>query len=379
MKPINLFMALIIGLLFALNGCTENPQSEVQNLTEKEVLGTVSDIFSILDSCELNYPIEAFPKRIDDVAISDSFIYTIGESPNYPVVKFDRSGNFIQYIGKAGKGPGEIPHNYWNKLDAIGNHLAILIRGENRVILYENDAYQREKRFEIFTEGDEMYIKDISFADDNHLLLICKEISRHHVILTDNRIEILQRFYPLPPSASLDIGGQAFYWGVQKTKKGFISHFVYPPNWIEFALTGNQINLLKDFSHVNYRNFPTVDSTLTLEIARKENFDLFDIEYATGKLCWLVKKKDHYIGYYFYYGKQATQSTMPNARKEVFRHIFIAENGKIIFEKAIAPEDSRMLLPYNEHLLKYAFRKRGDDIRVVLYFLKLKPIKKEVL
>ncbi len=377
MKPIDRFTALAIALHFFICTCTESPQKELQSLAEKEVLGTVSDIFSILDSCELAYPLEAFPKRIDDVAISDSFIYTIGESPNYPVVKFDRSGNFIRYIGKSGKGPGEIPHNYWNKLDAFGNRLAILIRGENRIILYENDIYLREKQFEIFKKGDEMYIKDLGFADSENLMLICNAISKYHIHLTDIALRRKKQFYLLPPSASLQfIMGQSFYWGVQKTEHGFISHFVYPPNWIEFTIMNDQLELLKDYSDVNYHNFPTVDSTLTIEKVR-ERQDETKTHFATGNLCWLVKLENFYVGYYLYFGEKVVNNNKPIPEKEVFRQIFIAENGKIIFEKSIAPEDSRMMLPYNEHLIKYAFRKRGDDIKVVLYFLNLRPINDE--
>ena len=371
----NLFL-LIICLFFSQ--CSLEKETPKTAPTDRKVLGTLESVFSVEDSIILNYPVEALPKRIDDVAISDSFVYTIGESPNYPVVKFDRAGNFIRYIGKAGKGPGEIPHNYWNKLDAMGNKLAVLIRGENRVILFENDVYKLQDRFEIYEENDEKHIKDIGFLDDQNLLLICKDISKHNVLLTDDKLNIKQRFFKLPLTASLGaINGQAFYWGIQRIPEGYLSHFVYPPMWIVFDQIDGKLNLNDKIRSINFQYFPVVDSSLSLYTVRAAGMNTSEIEKSIGNLFWVTQKDGFFIGSYMYYKKGNIDAGNTSQSGSVDFVIFVTKNNKILVEKIISRDDGIMMLPYNEYLIKYAIRKRGDDIKVVLYFLRLRPINEE--
>jgi hypothetical protein len=77
---------------------------------------------------------DVFLKRIDKIAITDSFFFI---SDSRILLRFTRDGKFLNQIGANGRGPGEYPYIYDISADYQNQHIYILTAGIQKVLAYD--------------------------------------------------------------------------------------------------------------------------------------------------------------------------------------------------------------------------------------------------
>ncbi len=367
MKPVS-HKSKSIYLFFLLLLYCSNYEDKAAN--KSGLLDGIDDLFNAKDSCILQYPFNTFPKRINDITISDNYIYVIGESPDHPLVKFTSHGKYLKTISRIGEGPGEIRGRDFYKIAARDSILVIGDCEFNRILVFKNDQYFNEKSFiDDLSDPLAICITDVEIANNGDFLLSCYGNASHHIVVLDQNLTEKCRYYPLPTSAKLiRIMGWLYYYGIQRYNEGFISNFSYPPNIIKFHYD-NEWQLISEYSKLNFRKFQILDTTLTIEkIKANPKYDLRLVYKSFSKLHWITQIKEYTIGVYLYYTDQKEKIDGRYYKKAGYQ-LFVMKEGKILEERSLSSKQFLEIIPSNTHILKYNFFKQDNNLMVRLYFL----------
>ncbi|MHA1233412.1 MAG: hypothetical protein ACTSPQ_22550, partial [Candidatus Helarchaeota archaeon] len=270
--------------------------------------------------------------------MTDSFIFVISMRQKFPLIKFTKEGRYIKKVSRLGPGPGEIKGQLIHK------------------IIFKNDKYYIEKNFyDAFDETLTAKMVDIKFIDKNHLLVCNYGNASHHLLVLkigDKKLDIVQRIYPLPPSASLlRILGWGAYHGLNKSGNSFISNFAYPPYIIESFFNGKELTIKKVIKNLNFKNFQKVDSTVTLKSLLNKNTDfMVSVYHSISKFRWLTKMKYFYIGSYMYYSEEIVKGG-PFEIKKGYHKLFFINNNKVIYERNISNKTLSRMLTFDDYII----------------------------
>lgn len=362
---------LICIILFTIFlNCNKNDKIE---LSKKRHYDEISDLFIIQDSCDLEYPPEAFPARVNDIALTDSFIYTAGMTREYPLVKFRKNGKFVKFISRQGLGPGEIHSSMFQKIAAYDSFLAVGDVQANRLIMFKNDEYYLEKNFlDNLEENLAAKITDLEFLDSKYIIASCYGNAEYHLLvlkIEGKNLKIEQRLYKLPKQANLiNLGGWIFYHGLEKyADNSFISNFAYPSYIVESTFKNGELKIKKVYKNLKLKKFLQLDSTITIQNLVNKKADLISVSQTFSAFNWMTKINDFIIGEYVYYTDEYINTGKTNTKKR-FYSLFVMKEGKIIHERKIGKKVVAHIFSDQDQLIYYSFPFSDREI-VRLYFL----------
>lgn len=354
---------ILILLIFVILISCKNKEKHISWLEEigNNNLDTISAL-TLSDSCTLHYPLKAYPLFIWDIAHNDSFIYIIGQSDKYPIVKFDKNGRFIKAIAKTGYGPGEVVPSIHLRLSVHGKMLAFAdYINANKITLYENDDYKTEKYF-----PRENIITDIAFLNENRLLVACSGFSKKHLFILDENLKIIDSKYNIPVTASISSLFPSGDWSVQVVNTNIISNLVYPFKIYKSKIDNNKLKLIESYSDINAKHWKSVDSTITMLsfMANKpSNKERQLLKKSVSRLNGVIYKEDYFACHFIYYDEKYADKKQ--------HCIFVMKDGDIFYETIFNPRLPFILIPNGEHFVSFDYSKVNNNIILKLYYWEL--------
>lgn len=369
-------MLFTIILLLLTSFCTKSEKEDsfrFKNIKSKELFSrTLPEYFEVVDSCILEYPIELYPKGIGDISITENLIYVFGGSENmvYPIVVFTRGGKYIKTISRIGNGPGEIPFDL-TRISAYKQKLAVASTGRNRITIFENGEYIRERRFEL--EKDSIQIKDVLFYNDDNIFIFCNSFAKYNLIVLNDKLEIGQKLFMLPASTSLTSIIGYTIWGMQKNGNKVVTHPGYPDIIVEVEQNNGSFQIINQLDRVNFTRYQRLPSNITATTFKKEGLDAKDLFTSFSQIKWIILSNNYLVGLHSFWSDNTQKNVMTNVSKNHNYLLFIAENdGNIIIEKPLTEITGKRVIPDNENLVEYFFYQDSDNIFLQLNILQLK-------
>lgn len=344
MKFEYILMLLLVSLFVS---CTNRDNV---NVSKSNLLSSINEYFVLVDSIDLSYPVESFPDFIFDICMNKSSFYMVSKTSKYPIVEFDKHGNFKNYIGKNGNGPGEFrfqPVRISCKKDTLA---IIQKKGYPNLTLFKGTRFLISKDF-----SAENKFSDIFLLNGGNILISCVGESKNQLIVLDNKLNIEKKLYVLPDDSKM-YSWVSFYptWNIQPLQNSFLINTVYPPN----------VLLIEDVSknsHVLQKNifkFLTSFQTVNYSDNIKPSIKVFQ---SFSKLIWISKIEDYFYGLY----------TMRDKTDTLHPIFFITNKNKILLEKVLDPPINILyLIPHNDKLYTYKYIEKNQDIIIRFYILK---------
>lgn len=357
---------LFLFLVFLLCCCCQGDKSNIKKMINNNV-NILSDIFSVSDSCYLDFPLEYFPSIIYDVAINNDYIYIAGQSKEYPIMKFKKDGSFINTIGRIGGGPGEYLTSP-TKLSLQNDNLAVLLPEFNKIILFKKDNFLIEKYF-----SKKHRFSDLDFINDTTLIASGYGTSDKHLFLMDTNLNLLATYVDIPEEAKKSSLISTHGWGIQCNGNNLLSHFLYPNFIVESLYNSNNWLFKINSKPVKLEKFQTIDSTKSNIIesiySTEDRIEFFE---SFSKLYWIINTDDYYIGTYFYYGLPIGGSKV-KIRK---LRLFVIQNNNSILEFDL-DNNVGFLVPHKNTILSCNYIEKSNDI--MIRFSQLSFIKDNLL
>jgi hypothetical protein len=331
---------------------------------------TLSEYFEVVDSCVLMYPLDLFPQAIGDISITEEsiFVFGIAMNPVYPLVEFTRTGQYKRTIGRVGNGPGEIPFQL-SRISAYKQKLAIASLGLQRITLFEDGQYIREKSFDF--ERDSVQIKDILIYDEEYIFVFCNSLSKYNLIILNHNLDILQKIFALPPSTSLT--GLIGYtiWGMQKNGTIVVSHTAYPDIIIEVGKINNKFEILNHFEELGLAEYQLLPTDVTATTVLKEGLNPMELFQSFSQFNWVWAQDQYYVGVYGYWGNYISKKVGPPTKEQHYQLFIMRNTGDVIAELPLTYKTVRSVIPDNEKLVEYFFYQKDGEIYLQLNTVKL--------
>jgi len=342
-------------LVFIIFSSCKKEEIKKSPLITKEVSFSIKNYLSLEDSLVLDFPISASPSFILDIAMTPDFIYTCSISRDYPIVKFDKSGNFLSYISKNGTGPGEFNLRP-RKISASNNWIAVT--DDISVYLFKDNKLMKKRNFKY-----KQKIYDLQFI--KNLYVICAANSINNILELNNNLKIINSFIKVPAQASIFGIVPVPYWGVQIVNEILISHISYPIFITRSKILNNRVIPLESFRDLQFKHFMKVDSMITLESAQGKNIFNLDFYQSFSKILWISEKDKYFYGVYsFRKGKKKNKFT-----KKINYVFFIANRYNKTVEKIMEPVEANLtIIPLNDKIIQYKFEEYNKNIRAKLFF-----------
>lgn len=351
---------LILFSAAVLLTCSEKKKDQ-RKIDLKADLNLIENMFTIKDSVLLEYPEEAFPSFVYDLSLNNNYIYMCGENRKFPIVKFDKNGMFIKYIGKIGNGPGEYP-TIPNKISVNKKILAVMSSNLQGMYIFKDDVFSNQMNFTAQIDG--AHAEDIQVLDNKNILIVNKGKSKYQMVLLNEELDIINNFNTMPISSSIMSLMSQKFWAVQMVKNNIITHISYPPNIYEYSNVDDKISLKKEIN-LKLKKYQKIDPSITYEsLLNTRNITPQELYESYSEIFWVIKKDSYYIGSYFYFDKanKSRGYTIPILR------LFIYHNNKVINEQDVSRAIG-ILIPVNNQLVSCSFYKKNGNLNLKLYFL----------
>lgn len=349
--------------------CQETKKEDSNDIRELGVLGSLSEIFNISDSCNLHYTNETFPKHIFDIDFNNNNnIYVLGGNKKYPCVKFDRKGNFVGKIGKIGSGaPGEYPTNPY-RMACRGDSVALLNNYLSTISLFIDSNFVKKMDFSPKIGRT----SDICFINNNLLVSFYGNSDKLLYVLNKD-FEIVSKKYDQSSDGKFASFIESTFWGLQKIDSKIILNILYPDNINISKFEDNRINHLITIENIKLSNYSYTNTSDTFEEKIAKTTSPFKFYKSFGKIIWISEYKGILIGLYWNDTDIAGNPRSRSIKQVLF---FLNNDGELLLEKELENEAEeifiRKLIPVNGSFLKPSFFKINNLIYVKIYFLSLR-------
>ena len=347
------FIIFTLIFLFIINGCKKTKVNTIKVLNENFSL---NNFFSIKDSIIIDIPNKYLFSYIKDISVFKNGMYLCVASKKFPILKLENN-KYIKNIGRIGQGPNE--YNFPPtkiSCDSTGKFF-IASDGPNALNIYfYNGSKLMKKNFYKLKR-----IYDVELYE-NKIIIGLAGRAKYRIILYDTAFNLISKKIKLPKVASMLENIGTPFWTFQRNGNEIISNISYPLHIYRSIIKGNRIISKEILPNLKLKNYGEIDTTLSLDntfkMTRKKRLRLYA---RMGKLFWILKNKNKYVGMYFYQDKKS---------KAKFNLFIVDENKKLLELPINNHKDALTLIPVGDHLINYSFIKKEE--RVFLKILKLK-------
>ncbi len=355
-----IYILLFCIFLIVIFSCNEKKE----NLNRNTIMSTtLNKFFEINDSLILEYPIDSSPSFIRDICFTGENYYVLGSNRKYPLVKFDKKGNFIKNIGKIGNGPGEFIF-FIHKI-AINKNKEIVAKtlSFNQLYLIKNDSIVFRK-----TLGEAAAISDIGWLSNDKILCTGYGRGKWHYLIFNKKLELTDTLVELKHNIVPEGFIENFSLNIKENE--IISHHLYPAKIYFYNFKNNHLIKKREIYFQNYlTDFKKVDLNKILENYHNGKISLIQMLYSFPKIMWLTRYNKLITG--IYYAARTSRKISKRKEKKFYLFILNLENNKVKdFE--LEPGATKDLYCWENGFFISKSQKINEKIFYKLYFLNLR-------
>lgn len=343
-----ILLILLVSVLYLIAG---SKQKMSQNGLNKLLIES--------KSVNLAYPDSLFPTQIADIALLDGNIYTLNlsSSEKYPIVKFNKKGEFIKSVSRRGMGPGQF-NSYLHKICSYKDKLVVFSSAQNTFYMLENDVVTKTRRIPMA----HTVVADIWAAGDK-IIGTCYGRSRQHLIVLDNDFNIENQYSVMPKDADITtLSGFALFYGFYGTGDRLYSHHVYPPFIYKTQIKDDELITEKVFYGDDLEDFHFADIDGIKDKYKKGMLSPIELMSSYSTIYLLYAEEDYVLGIYSKYEPDNRGAKL---------NCFVIHGDKLLYETPLTRQDIDGLFVFEGGLARNHFYEKDGELLVKLVFLNL--------
>lgn len=226
-------LTTILSIILIIVACNKkkSPDNDVITIDVIKALQNpktvkLSEIVKTVEIIELESGPDSYFEMAQSIHVGKNKIM-IGDYREGDVHIFDRSGKFLNNVGKHGKGPGEI-QSYLQVTTAMDKNENYVVIGDymaKKLILYSSSGkFIKEKSFT--KDNPSYFIESLFFVDDNHFGVMFRRSGvpgpeSEKIIIYDLDLQVTKNIFELNENKFLDFKDLTYY-NFKPGSNGFI-------------------------------------------------------------------------------------------------------------------------------------------------------------